>query len=332
MKRKEIMPRKVPHPEEIQNNIANYLRDVQENILKLDRETFATDILGISLSDYNQILSKKNREKRNNLTEEKVDNLAKELGKKTGDLKYSKPNELDKMAGILSEPCTFGDLVDPVLGPLYKFHLELINEMVPFYGKDFINNSPSFNSAMEICKNKIMYLDIKKQDIEDVVNLFIKAEEEGIETKYTNINILSCLFRYFYSQLIEIPLPKEVVDTFKKEIKYTTQFNSNLLKIIELKFKDKSFTELRNNFLFECEDIMDTCLTSLTLEKTYSQYAYYYIALRYKFRLYRNDDVKLDDDQMVFVGNALYDSLKKHENIFITSFEENFLQIVCKEE
>ena len=174
--------------------------------------------------------------------------------------------------------------------------------------------SDNFNEAVKITndmgKNGFDFSDIIK-----CINLFIHAYNED-KVDEAAVNVLSC-FGYAWD-ILAICSAEITSDNFDGKVASYWEFTENAQKNIDIKKIDinrKAFLDKNNSLLTKYMGIVKN-------NPNYSDYSYYFLAMRYLGGMLDEDITKLSKDEMTKFGSSMLDCLSKMGNKYAKAFLE----------
>ena len=167
-----------------------------------------------------------------------------------------------------------------------------------------------FNIGIHIAHEKIQSREFSSEECINAINHFIRAGKNPACADLSAINILSC-FGYLYSAtLLSSVSEDEIKSLLKKNItSLSDYFGLSKTSKIESKIQKnrKIYLEKYNGFL-------TTYMRKLVESKNHSDYAYYFLCIRYLLGIMDEGITLIDEDQMRVFGESMFDSLWKMGN------------------
>ena len=232
------------------------------------------------------------------------------------DLSYIEPNSLiDFDKSLLTKPVSELDEIADI-AEFYKTIFPLVSNI------KFEENS-NFLQAFKICNEKIYLLKADIGDIEQAIHLFaLAASKDDYAICFVNIlSLLGILFTVYLCGGME----KDVLESFaKKEYTDALQTSLGFHKHINFEKNKKRIEENKKMFFEAYNGKLTSWMSLVKASNEYSDYAYYYLALRYYFGMLDKTITLLSDEEMNTFGTSMLDCLDKMGNQYATKFNNLF--------
>lgn len=250
-------------------------------------------------------------------SDELIQTIAKNTGFSFNDIKYGDLSCLEKGELSFDNDITIDNLNNDteyieVATELYK---ECFICQFPIVEDDTSSNNADFQKGLVIVRKKIQELDCSPQECVDAINHFIRASKHEGCADYSYINILSCFgYLYLFHMCAAADVsPKGTAETVK--INSLSKFLSTVNSLIN----HQKLDGIKNAFLEKYNGLLTTFMKSLAESEKNSDYAYYYLCLRYLMGMMDEKITLLDTNQMRIFGESMLDSLCKMGNKYAIS-------------
>lgn len=222
-----------------------------------------------------------------------------------GDLSYLKKNEAkaDKKISMVD----FFDYMN------LKNYQTITLSMFPILNDD--NNLDNFRCGIDLAKSLIAGLQFDEDKILKAIDYFKKAYSEGIEIAAINIlSLYGCLSFCIQEDKDTKQLEVEIENTKIQSLWDYISFSND--KIIN------NFKESKKKFVELYSDDLDYYASELCKSKSNSDFAYYFLCIRYIFGLFYEDEIMMSLEDAQSFGYSLLLQLAIMENKYAYNFFE----------
>ncbi len=190
---------------------------------------------------------------------------------------------------------------------------DLYKAIFPIVNSEEITNE-DFRKGISIVYDKIQILNFTTTDCITAINYFIYASSDETCADYSAINILSC-FGYLYLLFVMVD-PVNLKSLITKNAASLIDFFS----IIKSSTNNRKQLENKKIFFEKYNSKLTKYMSRLVNTQINSDYAYYYLAIRYLFGMMDETITMMDNDQMRRFADSLLDSLRKMGNKYAKAF------------
>lgn len=192
---------------------------------------------------------------------------------------------------------------------------DTINTIFPLFRSKKAMKSKEFSKAYAICVSKLSSINFKEEDLFEALSLF--GQTNFVESFVNPMSLLGRLYVYY----IYYGVKQEIFDTFAKD-KFNNMLDFNTRIYRKRFYEDNAqfILEAKRKFMEAYNSNLTLCMDVATRDPKYSDYAYYYLAVRYYYGMMDNDITRLSDDEMNSFGISLMDCLTKMNNKYAMEF------------
>lgn len=227
----------------------------------------------------------------------------------------------DIVEGNLNEMVKYGDLVGKNVFSvatkigLFEYNVNLLKLYFPFIDS---NEPRTFSKAYR----KAVYVseywnsdEKEKQVTKKFIDMFLFFEELATEKQHVEacFNFLSAAGYLFIFWVFAL-YTKIGQRYFRDEKGEDILLASSMYQRSKQAIDKKEALKHKKEFLDEFEDSIEECISTLSSTEIYSDFANYYIAIRYLIGMMDNEKVKYTDFEMERYGMSLLENLKKAGN------------------
>ena len=258
-------------------------------------------------------------EKIENGTRHATDEIIQLVAEKTGfsfsEIKYKDLSHLQKGEMYFEEDLSVGDLT---ISDLDSYFLDIIKLQFPIIEDEKALEDSEFNAGIQIAYKKIHSGVFSSQDCIDAINHFIRAGKNQSCADISAINILSCFGYLYWVSVLSCISECEMQSLSKKKITSISDYFvevKNSIKSSKISDNKRAYLEKYNGFL-------TTYMRKLVESKQNSDYAYYFLCLRYLLGIMDEKITLIDEHQMRVFGESLFDSLWKMGNKYAKALHD----------
>lgn len=227
------------------------------------------------------------------------------------DIVFGNLDDLEPGSLVLEQ----GEVIDLEDKELLKDFANDIAKIFPLFLRDDALKNPFFDTALNICNEKLIIANFKEEDMVEAIDAFLK-----FDCPESYLNIMSLLGRLFVTYIYN-GMPQDAFDKIKaKRINNMFEYSKKMHERINY---NKEFMEIvKRKFLDGYNGLLTTCMKRASEEDKYKDYVYYYLGVRYYFGIMDNEITKMSDTEMNLCGISMLDCLKKIENKYAIEFEK----------
>ncbi len=244
---------------------------------------------------------------RRHATDEIIRSIARHTGFSFSEIKYGDLSYLKKDERVLPEKIHFLEFFHEKED--IESYIECLRHFLQIAEEKEAMQSEDFQKGMKILKEKIQPLCFTIEECLNAIDSFEKSISDGVDGT-ASINILSCSL-YLYLKMIGESLDEE---------KISVQSDSNvgcdidLFSQIQDEMKGSSYELIRRQFIQEYDSLFTRHMRRLALDKENSDFAYYFLFIRYELGLFDEKDIQMNNEEMKIFSASFFDSLYKMEN------------------
>lgn len=258
-------------------------------------------------------------EKIENGTRHATDEIIQLVAEKTGfsfsEIKYKDLSHLQKGEMYFEEDLSVGDLT---ISDLDSYFLDIIKLQFPIIEDEKALENSEFNAGIQIAYEKIHPGVFSSQDCIDAINHFIRAGKNQSCADISAINILSCFGYLYWVSVLSCISECEMQSLSKKKITSISDY------FVEVKssIKSSKISDNKRAYLEKYNGFLTTYMRKLVESKQNSDYAYYFLCLRYLLGIMDEKITLIDEHQMRVFGESLFDSLWKMGNKYAKALHD----------
>ena len=241
-------------------------------------------------------------------TDEIIQLISKSTGFSFNEIKYKDLSYLEKGELYFDEECSLGDFTKAT--ELEASFIDALKLQFPIVEDEAALEDPEFSAGIRIAHEKIQSVSFSSEECISAINHFIHACKQQICADLSAINILSC-FGYLYCAAVLSPLSEsESQALLKKKIAALSDYFGalgNSISQSKIQSRKKDYLKKYNGFL-------TTYMRKLVESQKHSDYAYYFLCIRYLLGIMDEGITLIDEDQMRVFGESMFDSLWKMGN------------------
>ena len=167
-----------------------------------------------------------------------------------------------------------------------------------------------FSTGVWIAHEKIQSGVFSSKECITAINHFIRAEKKQLCADLSAINILSCFGYLYYATVLLSISEGEMQPLLNKKI---TSF-SDCFGIVKTSINQSKILNRKRGYLEKYNGYLTTYMQKLVKSTENSDYAYYFLCLRYWLGIMDEQITLLDEHQMNVFGESMFDSLWKMGN------------------
>lgn len=178
----------------------------------------------------------------------------------------------------------------------------------------------NFRSGISIVHDKIQVLNCSTADCIKAINYFINASSVKELSDFSAINILSC-FGYLY--ILSINVYSIDSDTLLKE---KASSISDICTFIQSSIDKNKTLMKKKRFIENYNGLLTKYMRKLVESGKNSDFAYYYLYIRYSLGMMDETITLIDENQMKIFSETLFDSMWKMGNKYAKALHEYELE------
>lgn len=227
------------------------------------------------------------------------------------DLSYLEKGELHFEEDISIDELTETDDFKSIIISLLKVQFPILEE-------EKMLEDDEFSAGINIAHNKIQTYDFTSTECVAAINHFIHSSINRNCADFSAINILSC-FGYLYNVTVLTLMSADEITALSKEriISFSDYFGAVRNHLNQNRIKNA-----KREYLKKYNGLLTKYMHALVQSKENSDYAYYFLCLRYMLGLMDEDITKLDEYQMKMFGESMFDSLWKMGNKYAVALND----------
>lgn len=249
-------------------------------------------------------------------TDEILQLVANNTGFSFSEIKYKDLSHLKKGEMYFEEDLSVDEFT--TISELDTYFLDIMKLQFPIVEDEKSLEDNDFNSGVHIAQEKIQSGDFSSEKCINAINCFIRAGKNPICTDLSAINILSC-FGYLYCAYVVLSLSEgDMQSLLKTRITSVSDYFAaakNSINHNKMLNRKKEYLEKYNGFL-------TTYMRKLVESTENSDYAYYFLCLRYLLGIMDEKITLIDEHQMRVFGESLFDSLWKMGNKYAKALHD----------
>lgn len=249
-------------------------------------------------------------------TDDIIQRIANISGFSFSEIKYKDLSHLEKGELSFGDEWSVGEFAKT--SELEKFFIGTMKLQFPILENEKSLEDTEFNLGIHIAHEKIQSGDFSLQECIDAINHFIRAEKNPICSDLSAINILSC-FGYLYIANILSSIPENEVQAISK--KNITSLSDYLGLFSTSKIQSK-IQKNKKDYLKNYNVFLTTYMRKLATSDENSDYAYYFLCLRYWLGIMDEAITLIDENQMRVFGESMFDSLWKMGNKYAKALHD----------
>ncbi len=254
----------------------------------------------------NSLLEKIENGKRH-ATDEIIESIAKYTGFSFSEIKYGDLTYLEKnekvfddtfsVAEIFLDKENLDDWIDT-----YQHFLQIVEEKEAM-------QSENFRNGMKIVKEKIQPLHFTNEEIRQAIDFFEKSILDGVDG-CASINILSCSLYLYLNTLGE----SVIEDSTSERWNFKVRCDADFFYQIRGEYEDTTYDKMRMQFIREYDSLFIRHMIRLATDREHSDFAYYFLYLRYQLGLLDEKENRMDLTEMKRFSESFLDALYKMKN------------------
>lgn len=249
-------------------------------------------------------------------TDEIIYLISKNTGFSFNEIKYQDLSFLEKGGLHFEEDLPLGDFVKT--SELDTFFADVMMLQFPIVeNKKSIENT-DFSAGIQIAHEKIQSWKFSSKECLSAINHFICASKEQACSDLSAINILSC-FGYLYSATVLLSISEDKAQSLLK-MRITSL--SDYFESVQTSINPSKMLDNKRIYLEKYNGYLTTYMRKLVESKENSDYAYYFLCLRYWLGIMDKKITLIDDDQMKVFGESMFDSLWKMGNKYAKALHD----------
>lgn len=232
------------------------------------------------------------------------------------DIKYKNLSYLEKGEMHFDEDVSLGEFVET--SEFSSMFSDILKLLFPLAEDEDALNNEEFSKGIAIAHKRIQPCNYSSADCIKAINHFIHASKIQLCADYSAINILSC-FGYLYVAITQRVASEEDIETLlKKKISSI----SDLFFAIKTSINQNDIHKSKRLYLEKYNVFLTTYMRNLVMSERNSNFAYYYLCIRYLLGIMDENITLLDENQMRVFGESMFDSLWKMGNKYAKALHD----------
>lgn len=249
-------------------------------------------------------------------TDEIIQLISKNTGFSFNEIKYKDLSCLEKGELYFDEEWSVSNFTET--SDLETYIVDIMKLQFPIVEKEKSLEDNEFREGIRIAHERIESGAFSSKDCIIAINHFIRASKKQACADLSAINILSC-FGYLYNTTVLSSISEgEMQSLLKKKI---TSLSDYFGAVITSRNQTKILNRKRD-YLEKYNGYLTTYMRKLVESTENSDYAYYFLCLRYWLGIMDERITLLDEHQMNVFGESMFDSLWKMGNKYAKALHE----------
>ena len=249
-------------------------------------------------------------------TDKTIQLISKNTGFSFSEIKYGDLSYLEKGDLCFEEDFSFADFSK--ICELEALSLSIMKLLFPIVEDKNALEDTEFNTGIRIVHEKIQSGVFSSKECITAINHFIRSGKKEKCADLSAINILSC-FGYLYSATVLASISKEKI---KSHVKESITSLSDYLVVVNNSIDQRKMLNRKRKFLEKYNGCLTTYMRKLVESQENSDYAYYYLCLRYWFGNMDEEITLIDENQMKVFAESMFDSLWKMGNKYAKALHD----------
>ena len=259
-------------------------------------------------------------EKIENGTRHATDDIIQRISKNSGfsfnEIKHKDLSLLEKNELYFDNDLSLAEFIE--IKKLETMFIESMKIQFPIVVNEKTLQDTEFNTGIQIVQKNIESGVFSSKDFISAINCFIRAEKKQICSDLSAINILSC-FGYLFIATILSSVSKDKFQ-FLSKVKINSHWD--YLNIANATVDQSKILNIKRDYLEKYNGCLTTYMQKLVKSKQNSDYAYYFLCLRYLLGIMDEEITMLDENQMKIFGESMFDSLWKMGNKYAKTLHD----------
>lgn len=231
-------------------------------------------------------------------------------------IKYKDLSYLEKGDFYFEDELTVDDLAE--MDEYKDFFVASLKIQFPIVEDEKALEDDEFNAGITIAHKKIQIYDFTPAECVAAINHFIYSSDNQNCADLSAINILSC-FGYLYNATVLSLISDDKISTLLEK---RIASMSDYLGAVKNSLNQNNIRNAKKEYLKKYNGLLTKYMRKLVESKENSDYAYYFLCLRYIIGLMDEDITMLDEHQMKIFGESMFDSLWKMGNKYATALND----------
>ena len=259
-------------------------------------------------------------EKIENGTRHATDDIIQRISKNTGfsfnEIKNKDLSYLEKGELYFGDDLSLYEFIE--INKLDTMFIDAMKIQFPIVEDEKALEDTEFNTGIQIVQKNIQSGVFSHKKFISAINCFIRAGKKQICSDLSAINILSC-FGYLYVATILSSVSEDRFQSLSKE-----KINSywDYLNIANASINQSKMQNSKREYLEKYNGHLTTYMRKLVKSKENSDYAYYFLCLRYCLGIMDEKITMIDENQMRVFGESMFDSLCKMGNKYAKTLHD----------
>lgn len=249
-------------------------------------------------------------------TDEIIQLISKNTGFSFSEIKYKDLSCLEKGELYFDEDLSVGDFTE--ISDLETHIVDIMKLQFPIVENEKSLEDNEFRAGIRIAHEKIESCAFSSKDCITAINHFIRASKNKTCADLSAINILSC-FGYLYNATVLSSVSEgEMQSLLKKKI---SSF-SDYFGAVKTSINQSKILNRKGGYLEKYNGYLTTYMRKLVESTENSDYAYYFLCLRYWLGIMDEGITLIDENQMKVFGESMFDSLWKMGNKYAKALHD----------
>jgi len=249
-------------------------------------------------------------------TDQVIQCISKNTGFSFNDIKYKDLSYLEKGDLYFEDDLSIADFTKEC--ELETFSIDAIKIQFPIVEDEKALEDTEFATGIRISRDKIQSGVFTSKECIAAINHFIRAAKKPLCADLSAINILSCFgYLYYATVILSVSEGKIQFLASQKITSFSDYFGAINASIDQSKMQNRKM-----GYLEKYNSYLTTYMRKLVESKENSDYAYYFLCLRYWLGIMDEQITLLDEHQMNLFGESMFDSLWKMGNKYATALHD----------
>ena len=236
--------------------------------------------------------------------------------KSFNEIKYKDLSYLEKGELYFEDDLSIADFTE--ICELEALFIDALKIQFPIVEDKKAIEDAEFRAGIQIVHEKIQSGDFSPKECIKAINHFIRAGKKQECADLSAINTLSC-FGYLYIDTILSSVSEEKMKSLPME---KINSLSDYFRVINNSISQDKMKNRKQCFLKKYNVYLTTYMRKLVESKENSDFAYYFLCLRYLLGIMDESITLIDEDQMRVFGESMLDSLWKMGNKYAKALQD----------
>lgn len=249
-------------------------------------------------------------------TDDIIQRISKNTGFSFNEIKHKDLSYLEKGELCIDDDLSLVGFIE--INELDNVFIDAMKIQFPIVEDEKTFEDAEFNKGIQIVQKNIQPGGFSSKKFISAINCFVHAEKKQTCSDLSAINILSC-FGYLYVTAILSSISEDRFQYLSKE-----KINSywDYLNIVNASINQSKMQNNKREYLEKYNGHLTTYMRKLVKSKENSDYAYYFLCLRYCLGIMDERITMIDENQMRVFGESMFDSLCKMGNKYAKTLHD----------